>query len=141
MKKKPKEHCNNTLTEAGFRSYIMSGLRSKSRFWKPKSVAISKTFVKKGKNPETGKMCKLHECPECKGLFPQGKMDADHIEPVIPLEGFPKLAETFLGYNWTEVIKRLFCEADGYKVLCKECHAKKTKAENSQRRANKLAKQ
>lgn len=135
--KKPKPHCNNTMTEAGFRSYVMSGLRSKSRFWKPKNIAISKTFVKKGKNPATGNMCKLHRCPVCNGLFPQSKMDADHIEPVVPLEGFPQLAETFLGYNWTEVIKRLFCEADGYSVLCKECHKIKTKKENAQRRANK----
>lgn len=135
--KKPKPYCDGTMTEAAFRSYIMSGLRSKSRFWKPKNIAIAKTFVKVGKNPATGHNCKLHKCPRCKGLFPQGKMDADHIETVIPLEGFPRVAETFLGYNWTEVIKRLFCESEGYRVICKECHKAVTKKQNQQRRKNK----
>ena len=125
------------MTEAGFRSYIMSGIRSKSRFWKPKSIAIAKTFVGKGKNPETGKLCKLHKCPQCEGLFPQGKMDADHIEPVVPIEGFKTSPETFLSYDWNQVLQRLFCEAEGYSVVCKGCHKDKTKKENQQRRKNK----
>ena len=125
------------MTEAGFRSYIMSGIRSKSRWWKPKNIAIAKTFVGKGKNPETGKLCKLHKCPQCKGLFPQGKMDADHIKPVIPLEGFKASSETFLSYDWNKVLQRLFCEAEGYRVICKDCHKDKTKKENQQRRKNK----
>ena len=132
---KPKKpYCDKTMTESGFRSFIMSGLRSKSIRWKPRSVAIKKAFVKKGMNPATGKPCNLHQCPDCGGLFPQGKMQADHIEPVVPLEGFPKCVETFLGYDWTEVVKRLFCEADGYRVLCKDCHGQVTKKEREQRK-------
>jgi hypothetical protein len=135
--KKPKPYCNGTMTEAAFRSYIMSGLRAKSRFWKPKTVAIAKTFVKVGKNPATGHKCKLHKCPKCKGLFPQSKMDADHIAPVVPVEGFKDSKHTFLSYDWTKLIKRLFCESEGYRVICKECHKKITKKQNQQRRKNK----
>ena len=45
----------------------------------------------------------------------------DHIEPVIdPEKGF---------VSWNAVIKRMFCEADGLQVLCRECHSAKTKDE------------
>ena len=125
------------MTEAAFRSYIMSGIRSKSRFWKPKSIAIAKTFIGRGRNPETGKLCKLHKCPECRGLFPQGKMDADHIETVIPIEGFKEASATFLSCDWNQVLQRLFCEDGGYRVICKGCHAAITKEQNEQRRKNK----
>lgn len=132
--KKPKPYCCNTMTEAGLRSFIMSGVRSKSLRWKPRSSAIASVCVGKGLNPATGRQCNLHKCPSCGGLFPQNQMDADHLEPVVPLEGFPEMAETWLGYNWTEVLKRLFCEADGFRVLCKKCHKAVTKKEQIERK-------
>jgi len=135
--KKPKPYCCNTMTEAAFRGYIMSALRKRSAFWKPKSAAIAKAFVKVGKNPETGHKCKLHRCPKCKGLFPQSKMDADHIEPVVPLNGFEGSTSTFLSYDWSKLIERLFCETDGYRVICKGCHKEITKKQNQKRRKNK----
>jgi hypothetical protein len=52
-------------------------------------------------------------------------MQADHIDPVIPLTGFD---------SWDGVIKRLYCEADGFQALCKACHKVKTKEEADERR-------
>ncbi len=134
MKKANKEYCEGTMTEAGLRSFIMSGLRSKSLRWRPRSAAIAEVCIGKGINPATGRECKLHKCPDCDGLFPQNQMQADHIEPVVPLEGFPYLAELFLGYDWTEVVKRMFCEKGGYRVLCKDCHKLVTQAERNERK-------
>jgi hypothetical protein len=62
-------------------------------------------------------------------------MAADHIEPVVPIGGFT--GETYLGYNWNELIKRLYCEADGFQALCKECHKLKTADERALRNATK----
>ena len=133
--KNNKEYCQGTMTTAGLRSFIMSGLRSKSLRWRPRSAAIAKVCVGKGINPATGRECKLHKCPDCDGLFPQNQMQADHVEPVVPLEGFPAMAELFLGYDWTEVVKRLFCESEGFRVLCKTCHAKVTADERAKRKS------
>lgn len=45
----------------------------------------------------------------------------DHIDPVIdPQEGF---------VSWDKVINRMFCEADGLQVLCRDCHKRKTNDE------------
>ncbi len=48
----------------------------------------------------------------------------DHIEPVIPATGFT---------TWDDAIRRMFPEADGFQLLCKECHARKTKGERDER--------
>jgi len=113
-------------TAARFRSFIMSALRRAQ--WPQKYASIATAYVKDGVNPKTGKPCKLHRCPECKELFPKGKMQADHISPVIPVTGFD---------SWDNVIKRLYCEIDGFRPLCKPCHKTITLEQNKQRRENK----
>lgn len=53
----------------------------------------------------------------------------DHIVPVIsPATGFR---------SWDIVIERMFCELDGFQVLCHECHKKKTADEREIKRNNK----
>jgi hypothetical protein len=53
----------------------------------------------------------------------------DHINPVVcPVAGFT---------SWDELIDRMFVEADGFQVLCTECHKKKTGDERKIRAANK----
>lgn len=53
-----------------------------------------------------------------------GNVFVDHIIPVGgPTQG-----------GWDGVIERLFCEAEGLQVLCKECHDLKTKDEKNARR-------
>jgi len=84
--------------------------------------------VEDGINPKTGRKCKLHCCEECHELFPAKDMQADHIEPIVPLTGFD---------SWDNVIERLYCEVEHYQALCKECHSKKSKEENRIRRENK----
>jgi hypothetical protein len=113
------------------RSFVMSALRRAQ--WPVKYEAISKAFVKVGPNPATGRMCKLHRCEQCQNLFPKGEMAADHIEPVIPIDGWEK--KGFLGYNWDSLIQRLYCEIDGFQALCGACHKLKTKDEVARRAA------
>ena len=124
MKAKP--HNDGQWTSARYRSFIMSALRGAR--WGPKYSVIRRAYVKDGVNPATGRKCKLHRCEDCQELFPAKDMQADHINPVIPVTGFD---------CWDNVIERLFCEVDGYRALCKGCHSEKTKKENAERRKNK----
>ncbi len=123
-----------TMSEAEFRAMIMSALREKSRWWKPKTRAVARTRIRKG----------IYKCESCWAEWPwklpplpwkkrkRNNADADHIKPVIPIEGFK--TNVFLWYNWTKVIERLFVEESWYKTLCYECHSYKTKKENEARK-------
>lgn len=59
----------------------------------------------------------------------------DHINPVIdPARGF---------VSWDEVVKRMFCEVDGYQILCSKCHKQKSTVERQtaiERKKNKNGK-
>lgn len=59
----------------------------------------------------------------------------DHIEPVIPLKSFQKGS-----WDWDEYINRMFCEQNGFQVLCKKCHDEKTDLENEERKQYRLSK-
>ena len=39
---------NNTMTPAQFKSWIISALRDRSRYWKPKQEAIGRARIKRG---------------------------------------------------------------------------------------------
>ena len=127
--KKDKPFNGGQWTVARKRSFIMSALRQAR--WPVKYACIKTAFVKMGTNPKTGRKCKLHRCPSCKKLFPQKDVQADHIKPIIPLEGFD---------SWDSVIDRIYCELDGFQVLCKKCHSVKTKEENKIRREKRAKK-
>lgn len=112
---------NGKWTEARFNSFIKSALRSASQRWPPKFTSLA--LAKRGKkiNASSGRIAEHYECAECKGVFPATGIQVDHILPVInPATGF---------ISWDEVVKRMFCEVDGYQVVCKPCHSIKTNAE------------
>jgi hypothetical protein len=48
----------------------------------------------------------------------------DHKTTIVPLEGFKNGS-----WCWDEYILRMFCDEDGYQVLCKECHDAKSNEE------------
>lgn len=64
-------------------------------------------------------------CNECGVIGGRKDVQLDHIIPVIPVEtGW----DSFDGF-----IERLYCEVEGYAVLCLDCHKIKSHKENSQR--------
>lgn len=137
----PRPYNWGTMSESELRSYIMSWLRDKSRWWRPKNKAIARARISKW----------LYKCENCwevgKWKLPplpwnkrqRNNADADHIKSVIPVEGFKKGSNTFLWYDWTEVIKRLFVEEEWYKTLCWKCHKIKTTKDNAERKLRKNA--
>lgn len=64
-------------------------------------------------------------CADCGKYERRMNCQLDHKEPVIPIAGWDGI-EGF--------VRRLFCDADGLQVLGKDCHQKKTNAENERRR-------
>ena len=127
----PKPYNGGEWTESRTRSFVMSALR-RAR-WPAKYKATAKAYVKSGVNPATGRMCKLHKCSQCSNLVPQNQTAVDHIDPVVPIKGFKE--KGWLGYNWDELLRRLYCEIDGLQVLCKPCHKLKCADERAERAA------
>lgn len=131
---KPKPYGDDRYTEAQMRAFIIDGLREKSMRWSCKTNA--KRLARDGYlvNPETGKNNLASKCASCGKRVFEKEAVVDHIEPVVPVEGFT--GEMFLGYNWNQYLRRLFCEIDGFQVLCKPCHKIKSKKESEERRKN-----
>jgi hypothetical protein len=128
-----KPHNNGEWTEARFNGFIKSLLRGGSMKWGPRNQCIKEARVRRG----------WYLCDGCgqevPATLPPKKGNkrriknivADHIHPVIdPAVGFE---------TWDEVIKRMFCERDGFQALCHHCHSIKTQEEKEvakQRKAN-----
>lgn len=122
--KVPLTRCSNTMTETDFKSWILSGLRSKTRMWKPTQDAWK--LNTRNNISGKGKHRIEHQCGQCLQWLPRKTkknkegIELDHIIPIGGLNCFSKLQQ------WVE---RAFVEIDGYQKLCTTCHAKKTKAE------------
>jgi 5-methylcytosine-specific restriction endonuclease McrA len=129
--------CGGLWSEARMRGFAMSALRRAQ--WPPRFNVIDRAFTGYGINPATGRKCKLHKCEECGVEYPKGKMKADHDEPVIPIEhDWAADEDNFLGYNFNEVMRRLWIEAEaGWNVICESCHNSKSAEEKAQRAAHK----
>lgn len=103
-------------------SYIKAALR---RIWgwdAERKRARTRALIQK-------KPAELFHCEEC-GLepLPRDEVQIDHIVPVEDVRGFDG--------NWTAWIGRLFCPAEGLKIVCLACHYAKSAKENAERRAN-----
>lgn len=114
--KKDKEHVTfasgKKMTK---KTWIMAGLRRMSYRWPPKNEAERAARVERG----------LYKCATCEGTFKAGEYAIDHIKPVVSIkEGFT---------SWDEIINTLFCDADGFQILCHSCHDIKTSIEDSMR--------
>lgn len=120
-----KARAGGAWTEARFNQFIRSALRAASGKWGPRCAAKRKAHV--GRNQ--------WRCSHCRQIGPAtlppkpgGKKRrpnaiVDHVEPVVdPVRGF---------VSWDEYIERMFCEEDGFQVLCDACHQQKTAEERT----------
>jgi 5-methylcytosine-specific restriction endonuclease McrA len=122
-KTSPKTRNAGTLTESAFWGFIRSGLRQKSRWWKPiTQCKMSSRRSYKGPN----KRQKFeYLCNVCNDWFPDKEINVDHIIPA----GSLQCANDLPGF-----VERLFVEVEGLQVLCSTCHNKKTQNEKSSRK-------
>jgi hypothetical protein len=72
----------------------------------------------------------VYKCNLCGHEGKRKEFNMDHIEPVIPVEGFSNGKP----WDWNEYIGRMYCEPSGYQMLCTVCHKAKTKKENAERK-------
>ncbi len=70
------------------------------------------------------------QCPKCKRFTPKSYMEADHIDPVVPVTSSLKDMEVH------DLLNRIWCASNNLLAICEECHDTKTKAENKIRAAN-----
>ena len=117
---------DTSLTEAEFKSRIISALRQASRWWWPKKEAIDRAKIERGK----------YKCEICENIWPatlpplpwkkkrRKNIQADHIDPVVPITGFT---------SYDDWIKRCFVWADKFQAICWECHKTKTEEERKER--------
>jgi 5-methylcytosine-specific restriction endonuclease McrA len=107
-----KPYNGGTWSKARFMGFLRSALRKASTRWGPKNE-VKRAARRAYKGPNNRQKWE-YRCEIC-GLYFSGKeVEVDHIIPcgsLTCLEELPGFA------------RRLFCEVDGLRVLCKECHA------------------
>lgn len=67
------------------------------------------------------------QCEVCGSWVSSSKIAIDHIDPVVPPEGFP--AHFDMWDRITLFLKRLWCDKSNLQRICETCHDKKTYAE------------
>lgn len=99
------------------RAYILAGLGKVWMWWPPRNEA-----KKRAKHPSKKGW---YICELCHAE--REKVDVDHITPCIrPADGF---------VSWDDYIKSRFVEdPKQLQVICRDCHKRKSKEENAQRR-------
>lgn len=71
------------------------------------------------------------QCEVCNEWVSSTKIAIDHIDPVVPPEGFP--AHFDIWDRITLFLKRLWCHKENLQRICDTCHDKKTSAERYER--------
>jgi len=104
-------------TEAAFWGFIRSGLRQLSRRWPP-LVRHALERVKRKSQSDNKRLKWEFLCERCDQWFARKEVEVDHIEPCGSLKSFADLSV---------FADRLFCESDGLRVLCSECHLERRK--------------
>lgn len=111
-------------------SWLLPKLRQISRWWPAANIALDAAKVKiqvgyyQNGRPEYRTKFK---CATCQELYERDEVQRDHIQPVIDVKGHK---------DWNETLENMFCNPEGYQILCKSCHFLKTSYENERRQEN-----
>lgn len=115
-RKTPQCEVYDKWTTARFWGFIRSTLRQATRKWPPKNEA-----KKLARRPYTGDNPRVkweYQCYQCKEWFMEKQIEVDHLIP----------AGTLRDYNdLPDFVRKLFCNINGFGVICKSCHKIKTK--------------
>lgn len=104
------------------KQFVVMQLRRCSYKWGPRNRALASARVSRG----------IYRCAMCPdtNLHPKKNIRLDHINPVVPVTGWD---------DWNGYIERMFCEAEGFQVICLDHHKAKTQTENAARKSLKLS--
>lgn len=116
-----KPYASGQWTKARYWSFIRSNLR-RARW------PVIYQVKKEAQLPNDGRFDKrtkfMYKCEHCKEIFKGNQVQVDHIVPCGSLKSYDDLA----GF-----VERLFCEREGFRLLCKGCHQNVT---NEERKSN-----
>lgn len=118
-KKVEKPFASGTMSKSQFFSFLRSGLRQKSRRWKPIYDCLNEAR-RPSKSKKNKRLKWEFQCNLCKKWFARTDVTVDHIKPAGSLNELADLPE---------FVKTLFCELDNLQVACTACHKTKTDKE------------
>jgi len=117
---KTKTRAGGTWTEARFFGFVRSNLRLLSRKWPP--VHAAKNQARRAYVGENKRQKYEYQCSDCLAYHAGKETQVDHVTPAGSLKRFEDLPD---------FVSRLLCEAEGFRVLCKPCHQKRTNNANN----------
>lgn len=110
-------------TEARYRTFIKTLIRSGFRRYPNKFAVLKNAEVGRKINKKTGKLAMHYRCAKCRKHHVRLDMEVDHIIPIVnPAIGFT---------TWDDYIYAHFCAIENLQALCKPCHKKKTAKERN----------
>ncbi len=115
----PRTRAGGEWTEAQFWGFLRSGLRKMSQRFPP-LARLALDACKRASQSDNKRIKWEYQCVDCEGWFPRKKVQVDHIEPCGSLRSF----EDVRGF-----VERLFCEPDGLRVRCEDCHNRRTQSD------------
>lgn len=113
------------------KTWLVPKLRRHSFTWRPRKEAQDRARIelppKLKKDGTPGKKPQVrYRCNHCDEVFKSTEIVLDHVIPVVePKTGWK---------GWDAYIESLFCDSDGFQVLCVPCHDIKTDEENKERK-------
>ena len=111
---------SGTMTKAAFFNMLRQLLRRRSIFWKP--ISETKQAAKRPYNGPNKRQKFEYKCSECNNYFSGTEISIHHIKEVGKLQDYEDLPD---------FVKNLFCEKDGLRALCNNCHDKIHKNEEN----------
>lgn len=112
--------------DAKLKAFVIQTLRRGSYRWPGRYKAKANAKIARNQ----------YVCNICKGVFGNKDINLDHVEPVVPTNGF----KNGMDFDFNEYIERMFVDETGFQICCSSCHDLKTLGENSERRKNKKEK-
>ena len=115
----------NSWTSARYFGFIRSALRQASRKWPPIHEAR-----KRARRPYKGRNARQkweYQCSSCGEWFNGKEVEVDHVVPAGTLRRYEDLPE---------FVRRLLCEVEELRVVCKQCHQKLTRCQKAERERN-----
>ena len=123
-----KTRAGGLWSESRFWGFVRSNLRRSSLKWSPRQAAMHK--ARRALHPPVGNRKWEYRCSICKEWCEGKNVQVDHIVPC----GSLQCADDLPGF-----VTRLFCEVDGFQVICDACHFVKTGKERKRRAPKKKA--
>ena len=127
------------VKEFNLKQYMKNGIRRLSYRYPSRSEAIKLARLPAPPEWANKRVKWVCACAACKQVFELSDVQADHIEPIIPVTGWPEAPKSTLyehngGPDMNVLVYRCFVSPNKYQMMCKPCHSIKSKQENVQRR-------